>query len=687
MMNNRIKCSFLFLLLACFFGQDVFSQESDKERWLKEIAETDSDSLKYSLYSQIMGLYYPNLVDSSIYYLEKRNELAKQHGKRFEEGINYGAKGFLYMVSGKYGLSLENYLRAFEILENPETEKHYWTFTFEENPRYSRLKILTNFYFNFGHLMRLTENREKQKAYYLKVIALAEENNDPENISYANDGMAFFYLFEKKMDSVLYHIQKSLEIGENVENKVNLGYSKYIHGLILLTLGDLHPAMEEFQEGLAVSKSYGNFQSEVINLLGLSQGYQQTGNLDSALVYGYLALDGLEIIRKFDALDVDIATAYNNLFEVYQILDEPDSAFKYLLLAKTASDEINSEKITNLGQFQHLMLDEQSKIQELEKEQIIFRSSIRTYGLLAGLAVVVFIALIYYRNYRQKLKSNQILENTLAELKSTQAQLIQQEKLASLGQLTAGIAHEIQNPLNFVINFSEVSVELVEEIQDSRLKTQDIRPKTEEAEIEDEILGDIKQNLEKILHHGKRADAIVKGMLLHSRGNSGEKELTDINILVDEYLRLSYHGMRAKDKSFNAEFEAEFDPNLPKVEVVPQDIGRVLLNLINNAFQATNELSKGLEPLESFKPLVTVSTKNLGDKIQITISDNGPGIPDTIKEKIFQPFFTTKPTGQGTGLGLSLSYDIVKAHRGEIKVESELGNGTTFLIEIPVSLT
>ncbi len=260
--------------------------------------------------------------------------------------------------------------------------------------------------------------------------------------------------------------------------------------------------------------------------------------------------------------------------------------------------------------------------------------------------------------------------------------------MASLGELTAGIAHEIQNPLNFVNNFSEVSAELVEEIKETRIKNQETRPKTTEDDIEDEILEDIKQNLEKITLHGKRADAIVKGMLEHSRANKGEKAPTDLNALADEFLRLSYHGLRAKDKSFNADFVTDFDPNLPKINVIPQDIGRVLLNVINNAFQACVErkgqLSQSSELWESFQPLVSLSTKNLGDKIEISVKDNGPGIPDAIKEKIFQPFFTTKPTGQGTGLGLSLSYDIVKAHGGEIKIETKEGEGVAFIISLPL---
>ncbi|MBS1631950.1 MAG: HAMP domain-containing histidine kinase [Bacteroidetes bacterium] len=242
--------------------------------------------------------------------------------------------------------------------------------------------------------------------------------------------------------------------------------------------------------------------------------------------------------------------------------------------------------------------------------------------------------------------------------------------MASLGELTAGIAHEIQNPLNFVNNFSEVSAELVDEMNEEITKGNLADAK--------EIANDLKQNLEKINHHGKRAGDIVKSMLQHSRTSSGQKELTDINAFCDEYLRLSYHGLRAKDKSFNAEFKTDFDTSLPKINVVAQDIGRVVLNLINNAFYAVNEKKKS--GIEDYNPTVTVSTKKINDKVEIKVSDNGNGIPEKIKDKIFQPFFTTKPTGSGTGLGLSLSYDIVKAHGGEIKVETKEGEGTEFVI-------
>jgi len=280
------------------------------------------------------------------------------------------------------------------------------------------------------------------------------------------------------------------------------------------------------------------------------------------------------------------------------------------------------------------------------------------------------------------------IQNTLTDLRSAQSQLIQSEKMASLGELTAGIAHEIKNPLNFVNNFSEVNTELVDELK-TELATGNMQRAIE-------IADNIKENEQKISHHGKRADAIVKGMLQHSRTSSGQKELTDINALADEYLRLAYHGLRAKDNSFNATIKTDYDETIGDVNIIPQDIGRVLLNLINNAFYAVSAKASATAD-RNYKPTVTVTTRKVNGKrnsywVEIRVKDNGSGIPNKLMDKIFQPFFTTKPTGQGTGLGLSLSYDIIKAHGGELKVENlpadqarDETTGATFVIIIPVS--
>jgi two-component system, NtrC family, sensor kinase len=312
---------------------------------------------------------------------------------------------------------------------------------------------------------------------------------------------------------------------------------------------------------------------------------------------------------------------------------------------------------------------EHKKLEEIERENRI------TATLKAELEVQVS-----ERTAALTLQKEE-LEKALVELKATQSQLIQSEKMASLGELTAGIAHEIQNPLNFINNFSEVNTELIAEMKEE----------IEKGNLEEvkAIVNDIAANEQKINHHGKRADGIVKGMLQHSRSSGGAKEPTDINILADEYLRLAYHGLRAKDKSFNATLKTDYDENIGKINVISQDIGRVILNLITNAFYAVTEKKKQLAEnasmKSSFEPTVAVSTKKHHHYIEIKVRDNGNGIPQKVLDKIFQPFFTTKPTGQGTGLGLSLSYDIIKAHGGELKVFTKESEGAEFIIELPAN--
>jgi two-component system, NtrC family, sensor kinase len=275
-------------------------------------------------------------------------------------------------------------------------------------------------------------------------------------------------------------------------------------------------------------------------------------------------------------------------------------------------------------------------------------------------------------------ETNVALQQSLEDLKAAQAQLVQSEKMASLGELTAGIAHEIQNPLNFVNNFSELSNELIEELKVERGKLKEER----DDQLEEDLLNDIAGNLEKINHHGKRADAIVKGMLQHSSSSTGAKEPTDINKLIGEYVRLCYHGLRAKDKSFSVIIKTDFDEAIQTVSVVPQDIGRAVLNLLTNAFYAVNERKKQEET--GFEPTVSIRTTKIGHAVELSVTDNGNGIPLKLLDKIFQPFFTTKPTGQGTGLGLSLTYDIIsKGHGGTLKADTAEGEGTTFIIQLP----
>jgi signal transduction histidine kinase len=388
--------------------------------------------------------------------------------------------------------------------------------------------------------------------------------------------------------------------------------------------------------------------------------------------------------------------SYTALADFYKRKHNSDSIAKYQSLIIKINDSLFNTK--QVQQFQNIDFDAQQRLQEKEAAVKAYSDRLKIYGLLTGLGIFLLIAIILWRNNQTKQKAYSLLvkqkretdfqrskaEQALAELKSAQRQLIQSEKMASLGELAAGVAHEIENPLNFVNNFSEVNKELLDEMQN------ELKAGNNEEAIS--IAKDIKDNEEKIHHHGKRADAIVKGMLQHSRTSAGQKEPTDINALAEEYLRLSYHGLRAKEKStaagqedLNVTLQTDFDEGIGKINIIPQEIGRVLLNLYNNAFYAVTEKKK--QAGVDYEPVVSVSTKAFkfpsGDlRILISVKDNGSGIPQKVFDKIFQPFFTTKPTGQGTGLGLSLSYDIIKAHGGEIKVETKEGEGTEFIINL-----
>jgi signal transduction histidine kinase len=423
--------------------------------------------------------------------------------------------------------------------------------------------------------------------------------------------------------------------------------------------------------------------------IGMAKLFQKEGKLDSALFYAKRSLTYYQTNQKSvqswgESSNFFIAEISPLIADLYKANGNLDSAYKYLQLSVTLKDSLyNSDKIR---QFQTLTFNESSRRQQLEQQskeaKQDYDNRVRMYGLISIITGILIVTFLLYRNNQHKQKAYSLLqkqkkelETTLGELKNTQKQLVQSEKMASLGELTAGIAHEIQNPLNFVNNFSEINQELLTEINEEIEKGNFDAVKT--------IFKDVNDNEAKINHHGKRADAIVKGMLQHSRSSSGKKEPTNINALADEYLRLAYHGLRAKDKSFNAKMVTDFDPTIGNVNVITQDTGRVILNLITNAFYAVNE--KKMKGIEGYEPTVTVITKKDGNKLFITVKDNGSGIPEKVKEKIFQPFFTTKPTGEGTGLGLSMSYDIItKGHGGELLVYSEEGKETEFKIILPI---
>jgi len=477
------------------------------------------------------------------------------------------------------------------------------------------------------------------------------------------------YVLKNQLDSALIYVQKSIE-----QNELFNGSTWYFPIYLLATIQQMRENYVSSLENSRIAKHLAIMNRHLIDTLqiysGMSTLFKKIGQSDSSVYYAQIVAKSWNKNSEIK----NLLEAVTNLADIYKLKNK-DSAIKYIELSHVLKDSLLSTK--NDREIQGVSFNAQLKQEKQATEQAKYKNRIQLYATIAGLFVLLLITAILWKNYKQQQKAKSKIEHAYSELKSTQAQLIQSEKMASLGELTAGIAHEIQNPLNFVNNFSEVNTELIDELKEEANKGN-----INEIKI---IADDIKDNEQKILHHGKRADAIVKGMLQHSRASTGKKEPTDINALADEYLRLSYQGMRAKDKNFNAEIKTDFDESIEKIKVVPQDIGRVLLNLFNNAFYALS--AKALATSGSnYHATISVCTKKVDSKVEIHVSDNGIGIPQKVVDKIFQPFFTTKPTGQGTGLGLSLSYDIVKAHNGEIKVETKEGESAEFIIYLPCKL-
>ena len=489
------------------------------------------------------------------------------------------------------------------------------------------------------------------------------------------------YILRNQPDSALYFTNQCIQQKE-LFNGVEWGFPVYLLATIQEIRGDYNEALQNYRLSKTLSIQNANPDDTLQIFSGMSTMFKNKGDLDSSIYYAQIVSSAW---RPQLSEPKNLIEAVNNLAAVYERKGNKDSAIRYIKLRLKLQDSLFSQD--KMRQLQNISFNQKLKQQELDSANADYKNKLKIYMLAGGLIILLTIAFILWRNNRQRQKAYVLLEKqkkeiefqrskaeqAVEDLKSTQLQLIQREKMASLGELTAGIAHEIQNPLNFVNNFSEVNSELIEEMNEEI-------DKGNFSEVKNIAQG-ILENEQKIALHGKRADSIVKGMLQHSRSSSSQKELTNINALADEYLKLSYHGLRAKDNSFNATLQTDFNQVDP-IDIVPQDIGRVLLNLFNNAFYAVAERKK--ENHENFEPVVSVSTKQKDNMVELLIKDNGNGIPQKILDKIFQPFFTTKPVGEGTGLGLSLSYEIIKSHGGEIKVNTTTGEGSEFIISLPL---
>ncbi len=627
-----------------------------RDSLLKQLSLVTEDTSKVNILIALGFSYAWSDSDTSLMYAQQAMDLAQV--LHFEKGV---ARGQLIMCAalttiGNYFRALDNGFKALSYLEKTNDNFNI-VFAYQ---------LIAGCYRDMG-------DYGNSLRYYYKALQISE--NFPLRFAMVSGLIGAVYQRNNQPDSAIYFLEKGYEkLSSQTFIQVELGnaYNKK---------GNYDSAMYYYRKSIPLA-TQNHTEIDLIDIYyGIAIVFNKRGNLDSAAWYAKKALAE----KSGKTYPIGLLRAATILADLYETQKNPDSAFKYMKTSLGLRDSLfNREKTTA---FQNLAFKEQEKQKEIEASKLQYQNQLKLNAVLGILFTVLAIVGILFRNNRQRKKAFMLLqkqkeqtdlqktkvEQALEDLKVTQTQLIQSEKMASLGELTAGIAHEIQNPLNFVNNFSEINKELLVELNEEIGKRN-----FNEVTI---LSRDVTENEEKINYHGKRAGAIVKGMLQHSQISTGQKEPTDLNSLVAEYLRLSYYGLRAKDNSSDILRKTYFDEHIGDVKIVSQDIGRVLLNLYNNAFYALVEKKK--QHPGNFEPIISVTTKKTDDKIEIRVKDNGSGIPQKVIDKIFQPFFTTKPPGQGTGLGLSLSYDIIKAHGGELKVESTEGLGTEFIILIP----
>ena len=745
-MNRKIQ---MMLYVVCLWSFSVMAQPYATNKKVvdslkSELLKTKSDTHKAEILIALSENFDLRDRDESMKYATQALDLSKKIGFKLGEGkayLNYAIalKGSSY--AGARGDTREVYFNLRQAVaifksENLESEladtyRHiaYAYLTVDNNLpqayKYTLMalkiheklneKIKTAYVYEDLARFYVVDNKKQEQFDNLnKALNIYLELNDQISAANIKGYIGEWYFDQKKYDQAMRNYNAAFQIfinlGANAPDygipwlKGKIASVHLIRAKSDIETGNKNMAQTKLADALELLTSRLNL--EMTGGMSHRETYPQLGQcyyLMSETVTGNQKINYLkqsqnyyELSQKLPPYKPDLEVlvqTYEGLANVYSALRNYPLAYKNLQLYNTYRDSVElgkSEKqlLKMKMQYDYDKANEKTKTDQEKKDSETKRIKSRQLFVILALVIIVLavivIVVIQQRNNKQKQITNirlqdekEKVENALSELKSTQSQLIQSEKMASLGELTAGIAHEIQNPLNFVNNFSDVSIELLNEMEAEIDKGE-----LDEAKA---ISSDIKQNLEKINHHGKRADAIVKGMLQHSRSSTGQKEPTDINALCDEYLRLSYHGLRAKDKSFNATLHTDFEQNLEKINVVPQEIGRVILNLLTNAFYAVNE--KKQSGLENYEPTVSIGTKKNGDQIEIKVSDNGNGMPAHTAEKIFQPFFTTKPTGKGTGLGLSLSYDIVtKGHGGTLRVESKENEFTHFIITLNTAI-
>ncbi len=657
----RLSMKFIWMILIIFTAFSCFAQPERIDRKFMDsilpmLNEMPADTVKVNNLNRLSSMMIFSNSDSSILFVEQADSLATVLNYHRGRIFCLGNLAWIYAIMGEKAKAIYMAKKAM-----PIAEKYY--------PE--ALIYVYNILF-FANAYGINGDLEKAMVWGQKSLQSPNFKALPDSLkwpTYLQLGLGYSGL--KQIDSAKYYANKLLSMIDRVSANNPLAHDTY------MLWGNLEFVEKNFPLAL---KYYTLSPYE----LGIALVYQALGKRDSVIKYANIHLQLGEQAKNPNI----IMEGSKLLATEYAEIDIKESN-RYLQKYVAASDSLNSAE--KQKQIEQLRFTEQVNEFELQTRDAANRNRIIQILFISILAFLSGLSYLLWRNNKFKQKVNLKLETSYADLKAAQAQLIQSEKMASLGELTAGIAHEIQNPLNFVNNFSEVNAELSDEMLEAANKGDLSAIKV--------LAVDIKSNQEKISEHGKRADAIVKGMLQHSRASSGEKQATDINALADEYLRLAYQGFRAKDKNFNVKLINDFDPAVGKIEIVSPDIGRVLLNLFNNAFYAVNEKNK--EGIIGYEPEVKVSISLVTpfenslihqsppvggrstNSLIIAVVDNGNGISQKLLDKIFQPFFTTKPSGQGTGLGLSLSYDIVKAHGGEMTVDTKEGEGAVFIIKLP----
>lgn len=649
------KLSLLFILFLVM--KLTYAQVSYFDSLKENLNQTHKEDTNRVIALFYLADYYGFIqFDSCLFYATKTAVLSKKIRYEYGEYLGDIATFHAYNSKGNYPMALKV---ALQCLSTSEGLK-------EKRP-----EALSQAHYFMGLLNREMQNFEDAKIQFQESIAWQKQNGQPmEDLFASYSQLGILYGTLKQMDSAIGYAQLGYSLGQRATKQFRAYYPLAIGALgnIYSSIGNYTLAEKYFKDAIHQSMLFGNIYFQCRNYNNLAALFDKFGKRDSCIFYATISIQYCQQ-HNFAEFTLD---ASNLLSKNYQAENKSDSTVKYLQIMLAAKDSVFSQ--SKGQQFRQLAFDEVLHERDVDKAREKYQYQVRFIALTTAAGVLLLLSIVFFFTSKRRLRDKTKIEGTLKDLKSVQAQLIESEKMASLGEVTAGIAHEIQNPLNFVNNFSQVNEELLEELREEVVKGN--------LEEVNAIANDIKGNQEKISQHGKRAEMIVRSMLQHTRTSTGQKEPANINVMVEECLKLSYHGLRSREKSFIANLQMDFDQNIGPVSIIQQDMVRVFVNLFNNAFYSMNEKMK--QRLTGYEPAISVNTKRINDKIEINIKDNGVGMTRKVLEKIFQPFFTTKPTGQGTGLGLSMSYDIIKVHNGELIVHSIEGEGAEFLIRLPL---